>query len=135
MKVNSVNNVSFQSKIKMNKFLEEGIKSAQKNIERAEYKSLNEAKKFFDGMYKIACDKSVGEVVFDINHETSEVFAYADGKKALQYILCPPNACDGYAASQAVKRYAETLQFEKTPTLLDSFQLDHEIRRKEYFSS
>ena len=135
MKVDSINNVNFQSKIKMNKFIEEGIRSAQKNIERAEYKSLNKAKEFYDAMYKIACDRNVNEVMFDINHETSEVFAYADGKKVMQYLLEPVIACDGYAASQAVTRYAETLQFGKTPTLMDSYQLEHEIKRREYFSS
>ena len=125
MKVYSINNTNFQSKIKMNAFLQEGLNSARANIERSEYKTLNEAKKFYDSLRNIGFDKKVKEVSFDINKDTNEAFALADGVKTatMQY---QPNCCTGYISTQIVKQYAESLNFAPMPTILDSYKLEYE---------
>ena len=130
MKIHPINNnnssTNFKSKIRINSFLQEGLNAARKNVERSEYKCLNEAKNVYDSLRKIGTDKKIKEVIFDIDREAKEAYALADGVKTVTYQY-PQNCCTGYISTQIIKKYAESLNFAPMPTILDSYKQEYEI--------
>lgn len=131
MKINPIDNTNFKSKIKVTPFLQDGINLTRNSIKRSEMKSLDFAKKFVESLNIISESDKAKVVSFDIDKAANEAAAYADGKKAISYPI-QDNIQPAYIATQIVNKYADSINDEPIPTLLDKYKLNVEIAKDAY---